>query len=95
MRELADENRQGADSVVSSMEELTRNNDVLHNKTMSSMDRSTDISTQVQNVAGLIDEMVTLIQESVEHADVSAEELADVMNTTNTMAALSGAVDVT
>lgn len=38
------------------------------------MDRSTDISTQVQNVAGLIDEMVTLIQESVEHADVSAEE---------------------
>lgn len=86
VRELADENRQGADSVVSSMEELTRNNDVLHNKTMSSMDRSTDISTQVQNVAGLIDEMVTLIQESVEHADVSAEELADVMNTTDTMA---------
>ncbi len=93
VRELADENRQGADSVVSSMEELTRNNDVLHNKTMSSMDRSTDISTQVQNVAGLIDEMVTLIQESVEHADVSAEELADVMNTTNTMAALSGEVE--
>ena len=57
------------------------------------MDRSTDISTQVQNVAGLIDEMVTLIQESVEHADVSAEELADVMNTTNTMAALSGEVE--
>ena len=93
VRGLADENRQGADSVVSSMEELTRNNDVLHNKTMSSMDRSTDISTQVQNVAGLIDEMVTLIQESVEHADVSAEELADVMNTTNTMAALSGEVE--
>ena len=93
VRELADENRQGADSVVSSMEELTRNNDVLHNKTMSSMDRSTDISTQVQNVAGLIDEMVTLIQESVEHADVSAEELADVMNTTDTMAALSGEVE--
>ena len=93
VRELADENRQGADSVVSSMEELTRNNDVLHNKTLSSMDRSTDISTQVQNVAGLIDEMVTLIQESVEHADVSAEELADVMNTTDTMAALSGEVE--
>ena len=56
------------------------------------MDRSTDISTQVQNVAGLIDEMVTLIQESVEHADVSAEELADVMNTTDTMSALAGEV---
>ena len=78
VRELADENKQGADSVVKSMEELTQNNDILYTKTMSSMDKTSDINMQVQNVAALIEEMVNLIQESIEHANLSAEELADV-----------------
>ena len=68
VRELADENKQGADSVVKSMEELTQNNDILYTKTMSSMDKTSDINMQVQNVAALIEEMVNLIQESIEHA---------------------------
>lgn len=93
VRELADENRQGADSVVKSMEELTQNNDILYTKTMSSMDKTSDINTQVQNVATLIAEMVNLIQESIEHANLSAEELADVVTTTNTMADLSSQVE--
>lgn len=93
VRELADENKQGADSVVKSMEELTQNNDILYTKTMSSMDKTSDINTQVQNVATLIAEMVNLIQESIEHANLSAEELADVVTTTNTMADLSSQVE--
>lgn len=93
VRELADENKQGADSVVKSMEELTQNNDILYNKTMSSMDKTSDINTQVENVASLIAEMVNLIQESIEHANLSAEELADVVTTTNTMADLSAHVE--
>lgn len=93
VRELADENKQGADSVVKSMEELTQNNDILYTKTMSSMDKTSDINTQVQNVATLIAEMVNLIQESIEHANLSAEELADVVGTTNTMAELSSQVE--
>lgn len=93
VRELADENKQGADSVVKSMEELTQNNDILYNKTMSSMDKTSDINTQVENVASLIAEMVNLIQESIEHANLSAEELADVVSTTNTMADLSSQVE--
>lgn len=48
---------------------------------------------QVQNVAALIEEMVNLIQESIEHANLSAEELADVVTTTNTMADLSAHVE--
>ena len=93
VRELADENKQGADSVVKSMEELTQNNDILYTKTMSSMDKTSDINTQVQNVATLIEKMVNLIQESIEHANLSAEELADVVTTTNTMADLSSQVE--
>ena len=93
VRELADENRQGADSVVKSMEELTQNNDILYTKTMSSMDKTSDINMQVQNVAALIEKMVNLIQESIEHANLSAEELADVVTTTNTMADLSAHVE--
>ena len=93
VRELADENKQGADSVVKSMEELTQNNDILYTKTMSSMDKTSDINMQVQNVAALIEEMVNLIQESIEHANLSAEELADVVTTTNTMADLSAHVE--
>ena len=93
VRELADENKQGADSVVKSMEELTQNNDILYTKTMSSMDKTSDINMQVQNVAALIEKMVNLIQESIEHANLSAEELADVVTTTNTMADLSAHVE--
>ena len=48
---------------------------------------------QVQNVAALIEKMVNLIQESIEHANLSAEELADVVTTTNTMADLSAHVE--
>lgn len=81
------------DSVVKSMEELTQNNDILYTKTMSSMDKTSDINMQVQNVAALIEKMVNLIQESIEHANLSAEELADVVTTTNTMADLSAHVE--
>ena len=57
------------------------------------MDKTSDINTQVENVASLIAEMVNLIQESIEHANLSAEELADVVSTTNTMADLSSQVE--
>ena len=57
------------------------------------MDKTSDINMQVQNVAALIEKMVNLIQESIEHANLSAEELADVVTTTNTMADLSAHVE--
>ena len=41
VRELADENKQGAGNVVSGMTELANNNGVLYQKTMSSMDMTT------------------------------------------------------
>ncbi len=93
VRELAVENRQGASSVVQSMEELSINNDTLHSKTKSSIDMTTDINTQVQNVSHMITQIVNLIQKSSSHAAASSSELADVVETTGTMARLSTEVE--
>lgn len=93
VRELSDENKQGAADVVASMGELSDNNDVLYQKTMSSMDKSTDINKQVENVAGLVEQMMQLVQESVSHAQESSEALRGVVESTGTMALLSSEVE--
>lgn len=93
VRELADENRQGASSVVKSMNKLSDNNNILHDRTMSSVDMTTDINTQVQSVVVLIDDMVNLINESGNHATMSSEGLGKVMDTTNVIASLSSQVE--
>lgn len=93
IRELSDENKEGADDVVASMEELTANNNVLQERTDSSMQMTDKINTQVQNVAGLIQEMVVLMEQSVANAKTSSAQLADVVTSTNEMAALSGEVE--
>lgn len=93
VRELADENRQGANNVVKSMTELSDNNCTLYQKTMSSMGMTEDINTQVQNVAGLVEQMTQLVKESVSHAQDSSHALGGVVDSTNTMAALSSEVE--
>lgn len=93
VRELAVENKQGAGVVVDGMKELAQKNEVLHNSTMSSMDLTTKINTQVKNVGDMVEEMVNLIQESAEHSYHSSEELTDVVDTTNHMAQLSEEVE--
>lgn len=93
VRELADENQQGANDVVQSMEELSGNNKLLHNKTMSSLDMTKAINTQAENTAALIENTVSLINESVSHAKTSTAELADVMKSANEMAQLSSELE--
>lgn len=93
VRELSDENIEGANNVVHSMEELTENNVVLHDKTSSSLDMTNKIDMQVSNVAGLISEVVTLTEGSVTHAKTSAKELADAVKSTTEMAELSAEVE--
>lgn len=93
VRELSDENIEGANNVVHSMEELTANNDVLHDKTSSSLDMTNKIDMQVGNVAELISEVVTLTNGSVEHAKTSSKQLADVVKSTTEMAELSAEVE--
>ena len=93
VRELADENRVGANDVVKDMQTLSENNGVLNEKTLSSIDMTKVIDTQVREVATLIEEVVELIGASVKHANVSAEELVEVVETTNKMATLSKEVE--
>ena len=93
VRELADENKAGAQNVVTDMRELAHENSVLNEKTMSSMDMTNVIDTQVTDVAGLMEQVVTLIEASVEHANISSEELVEVVDTTNKMAELSSQIE--
>lgn len=93
VRELEEENKQGANFVVTSMNELSHNNDILRDRTNSSTEMTTKINNQVENVASLINDVVKLVSESVEHTDMSSKELSDVVESTNTMARLSGDVD--
>ena len=68
--------------VVLGMNELTGNNEKLQEHTDSSVEMTTDISSQVQNVASLIEEMVSLTNESGAHAKSSSTDLESLVNTT-------------
>ena len=93
VRELADENRMGAGNVVTDMQELSNDNGVLNDKTMSSMEMTGVIDQQVTSVAESMEQVVDLIEASVKHADISSVELAEVVETTNKMAFLSSQVE--
>ena len=93
VRELADENRTGAENVVNDMQGLANDNEELSDKTFSSMEMTNAIEARVSNVAELMEQVVSLISASVEHANTSSVELAEVVETTNKMAALSAEVE--
>lgn len=93
VRELSDENIEGANNVVRSMEGLNANNMVLSDKTSSSLDMTKTIDMQVSNVAGLITDVVALTDGSVEYARASLLQLEDVVKSTTEMAELSAEVD--
>ena len=93
VRELADENKQGANNVVKDMGTLAKNNGILNDKTVSSIEMTKVIDTQVKDVSDLIEEFSKLIEKSVEHADLSADELTEVVEITNRMSALSSKIE--
>lgn len=93
VRELAEENQAGAEDVVKSMELLISNNEVLNDRTRSSVQATDKINEQVENVASLIQEMVTLMEQSVENAKKSAGQLSEVVDSTNEMAELSAEIE--
>ena len=93
VRELADENRQGANNVVKDMGTLAKNNGILNDKTVSSIEMTKVIDTQVKDVSDLMEEFSKLIEKSVKHADLSADELTEVVEITNRMSALSSKIE--
>ena len=93
VRELADENKQGANNVVKDMGTLAKNNGILNDKTVSSIEMTKVIDTQVKDVSDLMEEFSKLIEKSVEHADLSADKLTEVVEITNRMSALSSKIE--
>lgn len=93
VRELADENKQGANNVAKDMGTLAKNNGILNDKTVSSIEMTKVIDTQVKDVSDLMEEFSKLIEKSVEHADLSADELTEVVEITNRMSALSSKIE--
>lgn len=93
VRELATENKHGSDIVVDGMNKLTDNNDQLQSQTASSQEMTGDINSQVQNVASMINDMVSLTAESGKHAKTSSVDLESLVQTAGTMADLSNEVE--
>lgn len=93
VRELADENIDSANMVVSGMNDLNNNNTELEGTTDSSLKLTETINTQAQSVAELIGQMVQLVNESSNHAKASSDELSEVVEATNVMAGLSNEVE--
>lgn len=94
VRELAEENKEGAADVVDSMEELVAKSNDLSRKIDSSMEMTEDIDQQVTNVAELVTHIVDLSEQSAEHADHSSKELENAVSAANAMAKLSSEVEV-
>ena len=94
VRELAEENKEGANAVVHSMEELSSKSEVLSGKIDSSMEMSKDIDNQVGNVAGLVQHMVEISGKSAVHADDSSQQLENMLESTSVMEKLSKDAEV-
>ena len=93
VRELATENKHGSDIVVDGMNKLTDHNGQLQSRTASSQEMTGDINSQVQNVASMINDMVSLTAESGKHAKTSSVDLESLIQTAGTMADLSNEVE--
>lgn len=93
VRELAEENKEGAGAVVDCMESLVEKSNLLSAKIDSSMEMTHNIDNQVSNVAELIEHIVDLSGKSAVHADESTKEIAVMLESTNAMAKLSTEVE--
>ena len=93
VQELAEENKHGSDIVLNGMDKLTDNNYKLNEHTTSSMDMTTKINAQIENVALMIDNMVSLTNETINHAKTSSCDLKSLLESAETMSTLSNDVE--
>ena len=93
VRDLADDNRQAATGVVDDMNLLTANVTSLKGRTDASVVKTNQINELMDNVAGLMEEMVRLSEESTEHAKTSTRRLGRVVESTRTVEEISGDVN--
>ncbi len=94
VRELAEENKESASAVVSSMGNLVEQSSILSQKMDSSMKMTEDIDKQVANVTKLVEQIVALSEKSALQATNSSKELEGAVTATNKMAELSEDVEI-
>ena len=93
VKEYADDNRSAATSVVNDMSLIADQSTVLNEKTASSLEMTEEISTQVTQVSGLVEETVALANQSVEHAATSNTQLEDAISSAREMSSLATQVE--
>ncbi len=93
VKELSDENRAGAGSIVSDMEVIVDKSNSLRNSTNSSLTMTKTISGQVSQVSALVEETVVLAGQSAEHAKNSNVQLMDVISSTVEIKQLTTAIE--
>lgn len=93
VRDLSDENMEGAENVVRSMETLIQNNDILQQRTHSSITMTNQIEQQVESVVVSVQEMMEISEQSMSNAQISAKQLEDVVVSTKEMADISSEVE--
>ena len=79
VKEYADDNRAGTSTVVDDMAMITEQYSILYENTSSSLEMTKAISTQVAQVSTLVDETVSLVHQSAEHASASNTQLNDAL----------------
>ena len=94
IRELAEENKENANAVANSMEDLVGQSSTLSHRIDSSMEMTENIDEQVANVTRLVEQIVALSENSATQATNSSKELKEAVTATNTMAMLSEEVEV-
>ena len=93
VQELASENKHGSDIVLKGMDKLTNNNSKLYEHTTSSMNMTNDIDSQIENISSMIDNIVSITNKTINHAEVSSNDLKSLLKTTETMSNLSNEVE--
>lgn len=93
VKEISDENRASAAAIVSDMEVIVENSNVLRNNATSSLEMTKAISGQVSHVSSLVEETVTLAKQSSEHANNSNAQLSELIASTSEIKNLTTEVD--
>lgn len=93
VKELSDDNRAAAASIVNDMEIITSQSSELGVSTASSLEMTKTISGQVSQVSNLVEETVQLVQQSVEHASTSNTQLQEVMISASEMRRLTTEIE--
>ena len=94
VRELAEENKEGAQEVDLGMEDLSDKSTILSDRVESTLEMTENIEKQVENMADLVTKIVNLSTTSSDHANQSTKELENAVNATNSMAQLSEDVEI-